>query len=83
MQYKNKLKELNKMLEDLNYEPDAVGISSNMLPKIIHAFQQEFEIPFVKLSDIESYLDVKILLFEEGSSKKEFYFYSELREGDS
>lgn len=79
----NKLKEINRRLQNLNYEPDAIGISNTVVTKVITSFQQEFEKPYVNISDLEIYFNAKILIFEDKESKKEFYFYSELREGDS
>lgn len=74
------LKRLKKVVSDNDF-PDAVSVVPEAIQKIKTEFQQEFELDVVKLQDIESYINSKILVRVSGG-KKEFELYNILKEGN-
>ena len=70
------LRRLKKAVSDKDF-PDAVSIAADALNKIKVEFQQEFELDIVKLQDIESYINAKIMIRVSGS-KHEFEFFKKL-----
>jgi hypothetical protein len=70
------LRRLKKAVSDKDF-PDAVSIAAEALNKIKVEFQQEFELDIVKLQDVESYINSKILIRVTGG-KHEFEFFKKL-----
>lgn len=76
-----RLKKLDNLLSDMDYEADAVSMTADMVNKISNEFQQEYEKNVVTLFDLENHFGCKILIHSE-NSKEEFQLYSILKERD-
>lgn len=78
----SKIDDLNRLLDELDYEADAVSMNQDSLIRLRNEFQQRFEKNYVDFADLENYFGLKILLLHETSSKKEFDFYRKLEKGN-
>jgi hypothetical protein len=74
----SKIDDLNRLLDEVDYEADAVSMNQDSLIRLRNEFQQRFEKNYVDFKDLENYFGLKILLLHETSGKKEFDFYRKL-----